>query len=80
MLYLERLTLLGGVKDETYELDNTAFLKWCAALAFCIFTTCFLVVCTILYLRGFVKSDTVTKDKKKKRGQRLKKKGQRPKT
>ena len=36
--------------------------------------TCFLVVCTILYLRGFVKLDTVTKDKKKKRGQRLKKK------
>ena len=30
------------VRPETYEVDNTAFLKWCAAVAFRKFTTCFL--------------------------------------
>ena len=30
-------------------------------------TTCFLDFCAILYLRGFEKLDTVTKDKKKKK-------------
>ena len=60
------------VRPETYELDNTAFLKWCAALAFRIFTTCFLVFLHNSLFSGFCKIGYGD--------QRLKKKGQRPKT
>ena len=62
------------VQPETYELDNTAFLKWCAALAFCIFTTCFFGFLHNSLFTGICKIGYGDQRQKKKKGQRLKKK------
>ena len=54
-------------RPETYELDNTALLKWCAALAFRIFTTCFLYNSLFLRICKSGYGDQRLKKKKKKK-------------